>query len=80
MTEVADEMGFRHSGLGNGSRPPLPCWWPWVPLTSAIPPTNPPTEHPPFIRVDLTGSESRSEIADSPVDAVMPVLRRSPGG
>ena len=42
------------------------------------PPINPPTEHPPFIQVDLTGGESRRETADPPVDTVTPVLRRIP--
>ena len=35
------------------------------------PPTNPPTDHPTFVRVDLTGGESRSEIAHSLVEAVI---------
>ena len=72
VAAAADELGFPIYGIGY-----------WIgtqrfgdsPAHFSDHPTNPPTETPPFISVDLTGGDSRSEIASSLVQAVMEAAR-----
>ena len=72
VTKVAADMGFPIFSTGN---------WISTPRRGRGPAhfdnrrTNPPRETPPFIRVDLTGGDSRQQIASSLVRAVMKAAR-----